>query len=240
MQRPFRGKQLALGTALALFAGTAAAVVPGYLATSRDSVVTSGSGLCWHTSSWRAENAVEPCDPVAKVAAQPVAVAPPPAPKVEPKPEPKMAVAVVAPKPQPAPLAPVIQRLTLSTELLFEFGSDRLRPQGQEKLRELAKSLEGADLQSLSAVGYADRLGPERYNLGLSERRAAAVKQYLSELGIETKRIETAGMGEGAPVTEGACRNLRGMRLINCLAPDRRVEIEVRGERKVSQARPSN
>jgi OOP family OmpA-OmpF porin len=232
--------KLAVAMAAALFAAPASAGLTGYLTASGESIVKSGSGLCWHTSAWTPEHAVEPCDavPRANVVA-PIKVA-----AAEPKPEPRPApppVAVAEPAPPvaiagPAPLpppAPVIQRLSLSTELLFEFDSDRLRPQGQEKLRELAKSLKGAELQSLSAVGHADRIGAQRYNRGLSERRAGAVREYLSELGIETKRIDIAGRGESEPITGGACRGLRGNALILCLQPDRRVDIEVRGSRTV-------
>jgi OOP family OmpA-OmpF porin len=232
--------KLVLGTALTLFAGAASAEVVGYLSTSRDTIVKSGTGLCWRTTAWTPERAAEPCDPVPKVQAPaPMPVAAAPEPKPEPKLEPKAAPAPVAavaePKRAPLPRAPVIQRLTLSTELLFDFDNAKLRPGGEQKLRELAKSLEGADLQSLAAVGHADRIGTEQYNRGLSEQRAQAVKSYLSELGIETKRIDVAGRGETEPITDGACRNLRGLRLISCLQPNRRVEVEVRGHRQASK-----
>jgi OmpA-OmpF porin, OOP family len=230
---------LALSAALTVLAAAAHAQVPGYASTSPNAVVTNSTGLCWHTSSWTPALAMEPCDPVAraeKPAPAPVAVAPKPAPEPKVMPEPKAAPApVVAAVPQlkPAP-APVIHRVTLSAELLFEFDNAKLRDQGKEKLRELAKSLEDAEVQQLTAIGHADRIGREDYNLALSEKRAQAVKEYLSELGIETKRIEVAGAGAKNPVTAEACRNLRGLPLISCLQPDRRVEVEVRGQRRTA------
>jgi len=82
------------------------------------------------------------------------------------------------------------------------------------------------------AVGYADRIGEEDYNLELSERRAEAVRDYLADLGIELKLISAEGRGEGAPVTGDACHGRRGDALVACLQPDRRVELEARGYRK--------
>jgi OOP family OmpA-OmpF porin len=123
------------------------------------------------------------------------------------------------------PPAPVIHRVSLETELLFEFDSSRLRPQGEEKLRELTKTIKGAQLERLIAIGHADRIGTKDYNLDLSQQRAESVRNYLGELGIETKRVETAGK----------CKGLRGAKLITCLQPNRRVEVEVRGHRVASR-----
>src|SRR5919106_6345584 len=103
---------------------------PGYV-TSSGGVVHSGFGLCWHTRDWTPEKAVAPCDPVpvAQAPAKPV-VEPIPAPKIEP------ALAKPAPRPEPK-RAPVIQRVALETELLFDFDSAELRPAGRDKLDEI-------------------------------------------------------------------------------------------------------
>ena len=72
--------------------------------------------------------------------------------------------------------------------------------------------------------GHADRLGPEPYNLNLSLRRAEAVKQYLSEKGISPSRIQLEAKGEAEPVKR--CKGGATAATKNCLAPNRRVEID--------------
>ena len=217
--------QATFASALAMFAAAASAQ-PDYLTTTDGAPVRDPYGLCWHTSDWTATQPWGPCDGVPKAAA--------PAP--QPKPAPK-AEAPAAPAPQPA--APVIRRLTLSSELLFDFDRATLRPAGQSKLDELAGELQGVKLDSVVASGYAGRVGTESYNQKLSERRAQAVRDYLVQKGIDPQRVQTEGKGESDPVTGDACRNLgrewRGnAKLVACLQPDRRVEIGVRGTRQTA------
>jgi len=83
-------------------------------------------------------------------------------------------------------------------------------------------------------VGHADRIGPNQYNEKLSAERAEAVKQYLAQKGIEQQRVRSEGRGENQPVTGDQCKGQKGAKLISCLQPDRRVEIEVRGTREVA------
>ncbi len=68
---------------------------------------------------------------------------------------------------------------------------------------------------------------PTQYNLGLSARRANAVKQYLVSKGIEANRIYTEGKGEKQPVADNRTADGR--------AKNRRVEIEVIGTRTVKR-----
>jgi OmpA-OmpF porin, OOP family len=207
---------------------------PGYV-TSSGGIVKSGLGLCWHTRDWAPEKAVAPCDLVA-VAKAPMkrVAAPEPVAASEPMPAPKMA----APEPTPAPKpAPVIQRVALDTELLFDFDSAVLRPAGRAKLEELALDVRGARIEGIEAVGHADRIAPESYNQELSEERAAAVKDYLVKLGFDPRSIDSEGLGETDPVTAGRCaglgrENRDNLKLVRCLQPDRRVELEVRGVKK--------
>ena len=65
--------------------------------------------------------------------------------------------------------------------------------------------------------GYTDSTGPEAYNLGLSERRANAVKRYFVDHGIATNRISTRGLGESNPIASNSTRDGR--------AQNRRVEL---------------
>mgnify|MGYP000629656755 CR=1 FL=1 len=74
-----------------------------------------------------------------------------------------------------------------------------------------------------------DRIGTEAYNQKLSERRADAVRDYLVSKGVDKAKIEALGLGEKQPVVTCDQKNLK--QLIECLQPNRRVEIEVFGAR---------
>ncbi len=217
----------AVAFALATLAGTAqAAGVPGYVSSSENQVWTSPYGLCWKTTDWTPEKAAAPCDAVRAVqvaAPPPVAVAPPPPP---PAPTPL----VTAPPPQP----PVIEQISLSSDVLFAFDKAELLPAGQQKIDEIAGRLKGANVQLINTIGHADRIGPDKYNQQLSEKRAAAVKDYLAQKGIETSKVRSEGRGESEPVTGNQCKGISGSKLISCLQPDRRVDIEVRGEKETA------
>src|SRR5687768_11351464 len=143
----------AAGFALAAVAGTTQAAVPGYVADSQNQIWTSPYGLCWKTTDWTPEKAAPPCDAVRVVQAPPppVAVVPPPAPAA-PAPTPL----VVAP---PAPPPPLIEQISLSSDVLFEFDKAELRPAGQQKLDEISDRLKGANVQLVNAIGHADRIG---------------------------------------------------------------------------------
>ena len=75
------------------------------------------------------------------------------------------------------------------------------------------------------------------YNQRLSTRRAEAIKSYLVSKGIESNRVYTEGKGESNPVTGDKCKNMgrdhrSNKKLVECLAPDRRTEIEVIGTKR--------
>ena len=95
--------------------------------------------------------------------------------------------------------------------------------------------IQDANLESIVATGHADRIGKEDANQKLSEARATAVKDYLDGK-VATQSIEVAGKGEADPVTGAACDRMgperrSNRKLVDCLQPDRRVEIEVFGTR---------
>jgi OOP family OmpA-OmpF porin len=86
----------------------------------------------------------------------------------------------------------------------------------------------------ITVTGYTDRLGAHAYNLRLSARRAAAVKAYLVRTaGIPADKIVARGADGSDPVTKpGECKGTRPTaKLIACLQPDRRVEVDVEGTR---------
>jgi OOP family OmpA-OmpF porin len=217
----------AVALALAALAGPAQAATPGYVSDSQNQVWTSPYGLCWKTTDWTPEKAAAPCDAVRAVqvsAPPPVAVAPPPPVAAAPTP------LVTAPPPQP----PVIEQISLSSDVLFAFDKAELRPEGQKKIDDIASRLKGANVQLVNTIGHADRIGPDKYNQQLSEKRAEAVKEYLAQKGVETSKVRSEGRGKSEPVTGDQCKGVSGSKLISCLQPDRRVDIEVRGEKETA------
>jgi len=215
----------ALAISLAAIAGVAFAV-PGYVTDGSGNAVLSGSGACWKTADWTTDKAREPCDAAPRAAtAAPVTQA------QRAEPPPPVAAAPLAP--------PVIQKLTLSTDVLFEFNKADLKSGGQQKLDELADRAKGADVDRVVVVGNADRIGSEQYNQELSEKRALAVKEYLASKGVESDRVQAEGKGKSDPVTGDQCKNMgkennRNTKLISCLQADRRVDVELLGSREVA------
>jgi OOP family OmpA-OmpF porin len=140
---------------------------------------------------------------------------PTPAPVVQPEP---------APLPPPPPPAPKFEKYTLSSTELFAFDSAVLAS-AQPKLDEIAKALkESASVSNVVISGFTDRLGSDKYNLALSEKRANAVRDYLVNSGIAASRLNAVGKGESNPVV--TCTNKKRVVLIKCLEPNRRVEVE--------------
>ena len=106
-----------------------------------------------------------------------------------------------------------------------------LKPAGKQKLDDLASKIQALNLEVVVATGHTDRIGTDKYNDRLSMRRAQAVKAYLVSKGVEANRVYTEGKGKRNPVTTG-CNQKNRKALIECLAPDRRVEVEVVGTNK--------
>ena len=212
---------VALGVVVASGAATAQ-INPadtGYLTDQRDTVARSGFGLCWHTGTG---------PPVSTIECDPTFVPAPITRVVEPTPRP---VVVAAVTPEPAPKA-VPERVTLDADALFDFDKAVLRPAGRAALDDFVGKIKGIDPEMIMAVGHTDRFGSEAYNQRLSEQRVEAVKTYLVGKGIETNRIRTEGKGETQPVTKaGECDGSESAKVIACLQPDRRVEVEVVGTR---------
>jgi OOP family OmpA-OmpF porin len=218
----------------------------GYVRSTDGRVVTNAFGNCVRTGQFSAADAAEPCDriPRAEMAPPPVvAVAPAPTPAPEPKVEAPPAPAPIAVAPVEPP-RPVIQKITLSTDVLFDFGKAELKDSGKQRLDQLVSEIKGADVDEIIAVGHADRIASDDYNQKLSEARAQAVKDYLSQVGAKSNAITAEGKGESQPVTGEDCKKLGAERaankkLVACLQPDRRVEIEVLGSRTVAGGAPA-
>ncbi len=149
------------------------------------------------------------------------------------------AAAPVALAPAPAIVAPapLMQKYSLSTDALFGFGQSTLRPAGEAKLDDLVGKLKGVDIDRITDTGHADRIGSSELNQRLSLSRAETVKAYLVSKGVPPGRISVAGRGETQPLTSSDdCKGPATAKVIACLAPDRRVDIEVSGSSKLAGA----
>ena len=170
--------------------------------------------------------------PIGRKAPQQVAAVAPPVYVAPPPPPPPLAVVSPAPTP-PAPM-PAPRRVQFSADSLFSFDKAVIRPDGRVALDNFSRDLQSARYSMVSVEGNTDRLGSEAYNQKLSQERADAVKAYLITTGgIDARKITSTGRGETNPETkpEDCKGNKPTPSLIACLQPDRRVDVEVTGER---------
>lgn len=202
---------------LSAFAADLQSKNQGYLVDAPDSaIVMSGTGLCWHTSAWTQGGNSESCDPSAKSVAAPAPQAP------------VLVAALPAAKPVP-------QKISFSGDALFAFDKAVLKPEGKVMLDDLASQLNGATYDNIIATGHTDRFGSNGYNQKLSERRAEVVKDYLIGKNVQASRIDAAGKGETQPITQAdACLGAKSAKVVACLQPDRRVDVEMIGTKSVA------
>lgn len=200
----------------------------GYLLDTQGNVVRAvGAGVCVRTSDWTPARAIAECDPdLVKKPAPPKKVAPPP-PKKEPKPPAK--------KKKPAML-----NITEKIELQgMPFAKAEMTADNKKELdkfiaglRKATKSRGPVNFGAVVVTGHTDRIGSLKYNMRLSERRAVVVKDYLvKNSNVDQKLIFWEGKGpkEPIPVTKFCDNKMKRKQLIECLAPNRRVTVEVVG-----------
>lgn len=87
-------------------------------------------------------------------------------------------------------------------DVLFDTGKSILKSGATSNLGKLAAFLNQYQDRTIAIEGHTDSVGSEEYNLGLSQRRADAVKSYLVNQGVNAMRITTAGKGEDVPVAD--------------------------------------
>lgn len=110
----------------------------------------------------------------------------------------------------------------------FHFNDSSLTAEAKAKLDSLVTILKSdKEIKSVSIVGYADRIGSVEYNQRLSRKRAMTVKDYLASQGyLNTGITKTRWVGKSKP-TANCSNKLSRNDLIACLAPDRKVEVEI-------------
>ena len=92
-------------------------------------------------------------------------------------------------------------KITLKENMVnFDFNKSDLTAVGKANLDKLATVLTNNPDTNINIYGYTDSKGADSYNLDLSTRRAAAVKNYMSSKGINASRMNTMGMGEADPI----------------------------------------
>ena len=125
-----------------------------------------------------------------------------------------------------------MQKITLASKALFDFDKAVLKPEGKAAIDSeiITKLSQVQKLELVLVTGHTDPIGTQQYNQKLSERRADAVRDYLVSKGVPKDKIETLGMGKTQPVPGLVCKQKNMKELIACYAPDRRVEVEVKGE----------
>jgi OmpA-OmpF porin, OOP family len=203
-------KIAALFATAALAGGAFAQNVDNWRATDGTVWKNGSNEYCWRDTGWTPATGVQGCDGVPAPAA----------------PAPVAAPAAPAPAPAPAPVVPVApatEKVSFAADAFFDFDKATLKPEGKAKLDDLTDKVKGITLEVIIAVGHTDSVGSDAYNQKLSEKRAQAVKDYLTSKGTDASRVYVEGKGEKQPVADNKTADGR--------AKNRRVEIEVVGTR---------
>ena len=186
-----------------------------YVIDGRGQVATNSTGLCWRTGFWTpaaAATDANGCKCDKDLIAKEIC-------------EPKGGAA--------AGTKPAGDKITVAADALFDFNKSTLRPEGKAKIDEVVAKANSLNLEVVIAVGHADRIGSAAYNKKLSEKRAASVKDYIVSKGIPANKVYTEGKGSAQPVTKpDQCKGGKSAKVIACLQPDRRVDIEIIGTAK--------
>ena len=202
----------------------------GYLTDTAGGVVKAlGANVCVRSSQWTPALAVEECDPDLVKKPAPAAA---PAPKAAPQ---KAAPQKAAPKPKKPEMMNIEEKIELQG---MEFNKAEMTDDNKSDLdkflAKLGKATKAHGPVAIGAVivtGHTDRIGSMKYNMKLSERRAITVKDYIVAKGVDQKLIFWEGKGpkQPIPVTKFCDNKMKRKQLIECLAPNRRVTVEVVG-----------
>ena len=203
----------------------------GYLTDTQGGIVRAlGAGVCVRTSDWTPARAVAECDPdlVKKPAPAARKAAPP---KKEAKPKAKPAA-----KKKKVAMVNVTEKIELQG---MPFGKAEMTDDNKKeldkfigRLRKPNKARKEVRFGAVVVTGHTDRIGSLAYNKKLSEQRAVVVKDYLvSNLKVDQKLIfwEGKAFKDPIPVTKFCDNKMKRKQLIECLAPNRRVTVEVVG-----------
>jgi len=136
---------------------------------------------------------------------------PAPAPVAAPAPAP---VPVPVPVPAPAPMAKEV----ITFNLQFDFDSAKIKDDMIPMLEKAKQILNEDRTVAFAVSGHTCNIGTDKYNQGLSERRAASVKNWLVTNGVAANRLEAVGYGESQPKYDNKTKDGRKL--------NRRVELQ--------------
>jgi OOP family OmpA-OmpF porin len=187
-----------------------------YVIDQRGEVVLSGTGLCWRTGFWTpAAAAKDPAGCKCDKDLLPKEVCEPPV----------IAKGACCRTGRQA----FGDKITVAADALFDFDKATLRPEGKQKLDEVVAKSKQIKLEVIIAVGHTDRLVPTPTTRSCPSGVLRG-QGYLVSKGVEANRVYTEGKGKKNPVTKpDQCPGAKSKKVIECLQPDRRVDIELIG-----------
>lgn len=105
-------------------------------------------------------------------------------------------------------------KVEFNEKILFAFSKSDLGDSAKQNLNKLVTALNDYPNTNIEIQGHTDSRGTDEYNMGLSQRRANSVRDYLVAQGIAATRLTTRGFGESAPAysndtPEGMAQNRR-------------------------------
>jgi OOP family OmpA-OmpF porin len=129
--------------------------------------------------------------------------------------------------PAPDAASPAVQKVSVKGTARFDFDKAQVNEEDGLKLMKEVRSMKNVTWQTITVAGHTDNIGPEPYNVKLSEKRAEAVQEFLVGKGVKPERIKTEAKGPREPVASNKTREGR--------AQNRRTEIEFVGLQSVAQ-----
>jgi outer membrane protein OmpA-like peptidoglycan-associated protein len=99
--------------------------------------------------------------------------------------------------------------VTFHSKFLFDFDSSTLKSGACKEIARIANVLKRYPQTTIRVEGYTDSTGSKAYNQALSEKRSLAVKQVLTQKGVDPTRIQTVGFGKSQPISSNHAMNRR-------------------------------
>lgn len=130
-----------------------------------------------------------------------------------------------------AAVSNLLIEVTLSSDVLFDFDSDSLKPAAESSLLDLKTLIESVEVLGVTIIGHTDAKGSDEYNLELSRRRAESVHAWLTRSGINQGLCSTEGHGENEAIAPNTLPD--GSDNPEGRALNRRVEILISTRQQV-------
>ena len=123
------------------------------------------------------------------------------------------------PEPEPAPTVEPEEEVIVFSNIQFDFDSSVIKDEYAEILREAARQIQDRTDPHVVVEGHTCNIGPADYNMGLSQRRADSVADFLVEQGVDQDAIDTEAYGLTSPEFDNDTREGRAL--------NRRVEMRL-------------